>query len=333
MGIARFFAVSILTIISAVNANADELNPAFLGIDETSEFTYDIVWKNPITKGRPLKLEPQFPEDCKSTNSRVVVGPDNAIIATAILKCTAKLQGREIGLAGLNSLRTDVLVRFRSADGSLQALHATPDSPTVSVAAAATRKTVAAVYVRLGVEHILAGTDHLLFVLALVLLTPGFRRLVETITAFTVAHSVTLVCAALGWVSAPPAAIEALIALSILYLAVQLANGTGGEDTTNGRRNWTFAFGFGLLHGFGFAGALMELGLPSGEVPLALFAFNLGIEAGQLLFVIAIVIALMAIRRFAAPIPVRAIVANTIGAISAFWVIQRATQIVEGVFA
>jgi len=181
----------------------------------------------------------------------------------------------------------------------------------------------------LGAEHILTGIDHLMFVLGLLLLVGVRWRLLQAVTAFTVAHSLTLGASALGLVHAPSAMIEALVALSIVYVAGELANRFRGQEPLTARYPWLIAFIFGLLHGFAFAGALADVGLPKDAVPLSLLLFNLGVEAGQLIFVGAAILAILALRPVRARLPAAAdrialrLPPYAIGAFAAFWVLER----------
>jgi hydrogenase/urease accessory protein HupE len=180
-------------------------------------------------------------------------------------------------------------------------------------------------YLKLGVEHILFGIDHLLFVLALLLVTRGTFRLVKTVTAFTVAHSITLGMATLGFVQMPTKPVEAVIALSIVFVAAQIVRTQQGQEGITARAPWVVAFTFGLLHGFGFAGALSEVGLPPGHIPLALLFFNVGVEVGQLLFVAAAMTFMALLRRVRINVPrwVELAPAYAIGSVAMFWVMQR----------
>ena len=220
---------------------------------------------------------------------------------------------------------TDVLVRSVRADGSVQVVRLTPSMPQFAFEATPGSLQVARAYTLLGVEHILRGVDHLLFVLALMLLVRDKWLLVKTITAFTVAHSVTLAAATLGWmrVSQPP--VEAVIALSIVFLAAELAKQGRAEAGLTVRHPWIVAFVFGLLHGFGFAGALREVGLPESDVPLALLTFNIGVELGQLLFIagVLLVLALLGRVRTRSPAWTHAMPAYAIGTMATFWLLQR----------
>ncbi len=220
---------------------------------------------------------------------------------------------------------TDVLVRLERADGTTQVTRLSPSEPSFVVEAAPSAMQVAGTYLGLGVEHILLGIDHLLFVLALLILVEGTRRLVATITAFTVAHSLTLGAATLGFVHVPQTPVEAIIALSIVFVATEIVRSRHGSPGLTQRWPWIVAFTFGLLHGFGFAGALTEIGLPAQAVPLALLFFNVGVELGQLAFIAAVALVMVAARRLALPQPAWAwrVPAYGIGALAAYWTIER----------
>jgi len=237
------------------------------------------------------------------------------------------LIGERIEFAGLQLTITDVLVRVQMHDGTVSTPLVRPNRPWIEIEAAPRLLAVAGAYVLHGIEHILFGFDHLLFVLALILIVRGRKMLLWTITAFTIAHSITLSLATLGvvQVSGPP--VEATIALSILLLACEIVRLQRGEPSMTAQWPWVVAFSFGLLHGFGFAGALTQIGLPQRDIPLALFAFNVGVEMGQLIF-IAAVLGLLAVARYFKPAPIveqRALFATSyaIGALAAFWFIER----------
>ncbi|HVY66742.1 MAG TPA: HupE/UreJ family protein, partial [Gammaproteobacteria bacterium] len=246
------------------------------------------------------------------------------------LHCPGGLGGKQFRVAGLADTQTDVLLRIEHLDGSSSNQRLTRDAPAVTIPERPSALEVVRTYVVLGVEHILLGVDHLLFVLALLLLVRGVRRLVATVTAFTVAHSITLGAATLGFVHVPPAPVEAVIALSILFLASELARRhAGGEADLTERFPWLVAFSFGLLHGFGFAGALSEVGMPAQAVPLALLFFNVGVEIGQLAFIGAVLGVGWLIRRSAlhAPRQWQRLAAYAIGSVAAFWVVERTVAI------
>ncbi len=226
---------------------------------------------------------------------------------------------------GLPASVTDVIARVVRLDGSTQVARLVAARPHFVIEGPQSGIGVSRTYVALGIRHILQGVDHLLFVLALVLVVGRIRRLLVTITAFTAAHSLTLAAATLGWVHVPQAPVEAVIALSIVFVASEIVHGLQGRPGLTARAPWVVAFSFGLLHGLGFAGALAEIGLPAGAIPLALLCFNVGVELGQLLFVAAVWVVLMAIgrARIAWPAWARAVPAYAIGAVAMLWVIER----------
>lgn len=310
-------------LAGATSLQAHELRPGYLEVNETTPNTYQVIWKAPILMGRPLAVEPVFPELCKVSGYENRTGVIGAVVRSTSLACESSLRGERIELAGLDATLTDVLVRVSSNDGSLQALRATPDAPMVELSGDVTAESVAGTYFLLGVEHILFGIDHLLFVLALVLLISGIRRLIETITAFTLAHSITLILASLGLVSLPSAPVEAVIALSIVFLANEIASKQFGATRLSERRPWLIAFVFGLLHGFGFAGALAEIGLPKGDIPTALLTFNLGVEAGQLLFLTGVLALLSIVARLQLRRRFDAVASYVIGITASVWLIER----------
>ena len=250
---------------------------------------------------------------------------DNAMVQTWRISVAEPLAGQMVRIDGLASTMTDALVRIEFIDGGEWIGRLTPGAPQATIPARQDGWAVAATYLKLGVEHIMLGIDHLLFVLALILIAPSTRQLILAITAFTVAHSITLAAATLGFVNVPPPPIEAAIALSIAFVAAEIIRAREGKAGIAARAPWVVAFAFGLLHGFGFAGALSEVGLPAGHIPLALLFFNVGVEIGQLLFV-AVVLALAALFRLAQrPLPRWAALAPPylIGTLAMFWVIQR----------
>ena len=309
------------------SASAHEVHPAYLQLRQTGPETYDLLWKVPaIGEDLRLALYVSLPQQCSNVSEPRGVFSGGSYTERWSARCTEGLAGRAIRIAGLSRSTADVLVRVERLDGSAQDARLTPASPSFVVEAASTAAQLAAAYFGLGVEHILLGPDHLLFVLALVLLVRNWKCLVWTITAFTAAHSLTLATATLGWVRVPGPPVEACIALSIVLVAAELTR-ESGRSSLAARWPWLVAFAFGLLHGFGFAGALSQIGLPQHAVPLALLFFNVGVEAGQLLFiasVLAIAAAAMRVKRglefpgWSLRVP-----AYAIGTLAAFWVIQR----------
>jgi len=226
---------------------------------------------------------------------------------------------------------TDALVRIEFLDGHVWLEKLTPDAPEAAIPAEQSSLEVAWTYLLSGIEHILFGFDHLLFVSSLMLIVRDWRMLVKTITAFTVAHSITLTCATLGWATLPSAPVETMIALSIVLVGAEATRLERGETSLTITWPWIVAFVFGLLHGFGFAGALVEVGLPRGDIPLALVSFNLGVEVGQLMF-IATIVAIVAVAKRLVAIPRQAVIASAygIGTIAAFWSVERLDAMLTG---
>jgi hydrogenase/urease accessory protein HupE len=244
------------------------------------------------------------------------------------------LTGQAISIEGLSGTSTDVLVRIESLGGAIQTERLSPTKTNFVVQSAPGASEVATTYLRLGIEHILFGFDHLLFVLALVILIGNWRRVALTVTAFTIAHSITLAAATLGVVDVPRPPVEAAIALSIVVVAAEIVIARRGDPSLAARWPWVVAFCFGLLHGFGFAGALADVGLPHHAIPIALLFFNLGVEIGQLIFVAAVLTAggllRSAIARYLEPPLVRRTVhsldvtaAYAIGIVAAYWLLER----------
>jgi hydrogenase/urease accessory protein HupE len=318
-------ALALAVIGVASPTAAHELRPAYLELTETSPDRYAVLWRVPASGDRRLALYLHLPPSCTVLTEPAGRIADGSYFERWQAECPGGLKGETIAVDGLRSSLTDALARVAWSDGTMEVARLTPEQPTHTLRGSQTVLEVARAYLLLGVEHILGGIDHLLFVLALMLLIREPWMLVKTITAFTLAHSITLAGAALGWFSLPQAPVEAVIALSIAFVASELLRQRPGERRLSQAYPWVIAFVFGLLHGFGFAGALKEIGLPQGDVPLALLAFNFGVEAGQLLFVAAVVAlwrSLTALTR-APPEPVRFVLAYAIGTAATVWLIER----------
>jgi hydrogenase/urease accessory protein HupE len=320
----------LLLLFQSAPAAAHEIRPAYLDMRETTPDVFAIVWKVPALGDRRLSLYARLPDECTANTEPATSFDGGAYIERWTAACDGGVKGRDITIDGLRSTMTDALVHITYRNGTTEILRVKPDVPTVIVAGAQTGLEVAATYFRLGVDHILSGFDHLLFVLALMLLIHNPWTLAKTITAFTLAHSITLAVAALGYFSLPQKPVEATIALSIAFVASELTKIKPGERRLSESYPWMVAFGFGLLHGFGFAGALKEIGLPQVDVPLALLTFNLGVEAGQMLFVAAVLISFRSITVLVTvPIgPARLTAAYLIGTMAAGWLITRLTGFV-----
>lgn len=315
---------------TAPKAPAHEIRPALLEISERVPGQFDVIWKVPTRGDRVLGLEPLLPP------SLVPVGPPSshavpgALIEYSTYRGDARsLVGESVSIRGLSGVQTDALLRIKFLDGTTHSAILRPGSPTFQIPDRATKGEIALSYGRMGVSHILGGVDHLLFLLALLIIVSGFGRLLKTITAFTVAHSLTLGLATLGFVHVPPAPTEAVISLSILFLALEIVRMRSGEVTFTQRRPWLVAFAFGLFHGLGFAGALSQVGVPAHEVPLALLMFNVGVEAGQVFFLVAVVGVFAGLRRVPLPMPQGTwrLMPYTIGGLAAFWTIQRVISV------
>jgi hydrogenase/urease accessory protein HupE len=325
MGFLRILALILCLIGFASSAHADELRSGYLELTQRSASGWRMVWKAPIKGGLASNAIPTLPKFCSVTlaNRALLNG---AVVAVSDVACAGDLAGQKVGLTGLDATFTDALVRIAPLSRPVQAARLTPDAPMAEIAIKAETAQVAKTYFALGVEHILAGFDHLLFVLSLVLLLTNGWQIAKAVTAFTVAHSITLIATSLHLLSVPRQPVEVCIALSIIFLAVEIVKSHPSTPRLSERIPWVVAFAFGLLHGFGFAGALAEIGLPEGEVPTALLTFNLGVEAGQLLIVGAGLILLALIRRIAAArlSAARGAMAYAIGSVAAFWLIERA---------
>ena len=316
----------LVTVLSASVSVADEIRPAYLELKESNNNIFTVLWKVPAKGDKKLSLEVQLPDNCKNKTQ-----PSAQLINAAYIKrwavvCEDGLVGKTISIAGLESTNTDVLLRLEFSEGASLSAHLTPTKRSYQISAEASSIQIIATYTWLGIEHILLGIDHLLFVFALLLIVNGKRRMLWTITAFTLAHSITLAGATLGFVYVPQQPVEAIIALSILFLAMEIVHGKRGRPGAAARWPWLVAFVFGLLHGFGFAGALAEVGLPQQAIPLALVFFNVGVELGQLLFVATVLLLTSALHRLKQPKLLdwaETAAVYSIGGLSSFWLFER----------
>jgi hypothetical protein len=322
----RALLVLVLLATFAPSLFAHEVRPAYLELRQTGPETYDVLWKVPgLGQNLRFGLYVELPAGCTNVSEPRSSMVNNAFTERWSVTCSGRLTGGTIRIAGLSATMTDVLVRLERLDGSMQVARLTPSAPSFVVAAAPRAWDVVRTYSVLGVEHILTGIDHLLFVLALLIITRGGWKLVKTVTAFTLSHSLTLTAATLGLVHVPQAPVEAVIALSIVFVAAEILRQHRGLEGITARAPWVVAFSFGLMHGLGFAGGLSDAGLPTGHIPTALLFFSLGVETGHFLF-IGMVLALIALaRRTEIPAPrwARPVPAYAIGSVAMFWVIQR----------
>lgn len=305
---------------------AHELQPSSLALKQLSGERYELIWRAPIYYNEPHPAKLQLPEHWQMLVEPTVRQlPDSAVHRYLVTVPDGGMDGSMIRFIGLEATITDVFARITWLDGTQTTAMARPGKPWLEIVTELSAWQVAGDYTILGVDHILFGFDHLSFVLALLLLVQGTKRLVITVTSFTLAHSITLAGATLGVARLPGPPVEATIALSILFLASELVRVNRGRASLTAQYPWVVAFVFGLLHGFGFAGALTEVGLPQNEVPLALLMFNVGVELGQLMFVAAILTLMAVMHRLRSHWPewVRQLPAYGIGSVAAFWLIER----------
>lgn len=303
--------------------SAHEVRPAYLRIQQVSQTEFTTVWRVPARGDLRLAIYLEMPAHCQSREEPLTWNDGSVQVEESSWHCPDGLSGHAIRISGLTGVMTDALARYERLDGTTQVARLSPAADVFIVAESVSWGQVVRTYFVLGLEHILLGIDHLLFVLALLILVPNVRTLVWTVTAFTLAHSVTLALATLGVVNVPQKPVEAVIALSILFVATEIVHWRDGRPGITRRWPWLVAFTFGLLHGFGFAGALSEIGLPENAIPLALLFFNLGVEAGQLLFIAAAMIAWVTLRRVRWPRWAWRLPVYGIGTMAAFWTIER----------
>jgi hydrogenase/urease accessory protein HupE len=319
----RFLLLFLIMLMPLYTA-AHEIRPAYLQIIQVDEFTYEVYWKVPSMGDAVPKIQPVFPESFSLEATKAPNQIPGSVIYYFQMTSDEGLQGQRIFIQGLNKTLIDVLVTVAYLNGEKATLLLQADKDSGILPGETKVSDVIQTYTVLGIEHILLGIDHLLFVLALIMITKGKWRILKTITSFTLAHSITLSLAALGLVKFPGPPVEAVIALSIVFLAMEILKNLKGEATLTSKKPWIVAFTFGLLHGFGFAGALSDIGLPQTEIPLALAFFNIGVELGQIIFVM-VMLLLIYLLNFKKHWPgyLRKAPAYAIGSLAAFWMIQR----------
>ena len=305
------------------------LQPGYLELRLLDDDLYAAVWKTPQIKSRPMAISAVLPESCDARTPGESIWDGTAYVARWTTRCAGGIEGGVIRIDGLDQTRTDVLVRFDFGNGESGSHRLTPGDSSFAIPTVPNRLEVVQTYLMLGFEHILSGIDHLVFVLALLILVRGKRRLIVTVTAFTLAHSLTLAGATLGFIHLPGPPIEASIALSIMFVASEILHSRKGRPGLTERYPWVIAFVFGLLHGFGFAGALAQIGLPQASIPIALLFFNVGVEIGQLFFIACVFVAVVIARQFTRDVDLKrmawakAIPPYVIGSLAAFWTLQR----------
>lgn len=317
---------TLLLLTSVTLSHADEIRPGYLELKENSNNLFSVLWKVPAKGNAKLSLKPKLPDSCVDKTQASTKLVNAAFIERWLVSCEGGLQNRTVSITGLELTSTDVLLHLEFLDGTSHAAQLTPANRFYEIPAEASSSEVIKTYTWLGIEHILLGFDHLLFVFALLLIVKNIRRLLLTITAFTIAHSITLAGATMGFVHVPQQPVEAIIALSILFLAVEIINEKNGYSGAAAKWPWLVAFIFGLLHGFGFAGALAEVGLPQQAIPLALIFFNVGVELGQVAFVAVVLFLAWVLHKLKQPAlleKAETIAIYSIGSLSSFWLFER----------
>jgi hypothetical protein len=327
-------AVALLALTVALpEARAHETRPIYLELKETAPGQFSVLYRTPVLSGMRLPVALKLPEGVRNLEEPDVQELTDSLLERRRIDAgPAGLAGKRIEFPGLQLTITDVLVRVERLDGTTATELVRPPRPWFEIAAPRGTLATALVFLAQGIEHILLGADHLLFVLGLLAIVRMPWMLVKTITAFTVAHSITLAIATVGYASVPAAPLNAAIALSILFLGPEIVRAWRGESSFTIRHPWVVAFAFGLLHGFGFASGLTALGLPQREIPLALLAFNVGVEIGQLAFVALVLLLARAFKVLQVhwPRAVELLPAYVVGSLGAFWTIQRVALMVEG---
>ena len=321
-----------LVLTGTSSGRADEFKPAYLQLTQVDQDTYDVLWKVPaIDEATTLKVKPQFPDTTEARTPVRGTFSRGVMVQRWRIRVPGGLDGRPVIFSQLSETRIDVLARLVRLDGSVQLERILPVSPRFVAKPSPGSLDVVTTYTALGVQHILTGFDHLLYVLGMLILVGGWRRIILTMSAFTATHSLTLTAATLGWVHVPQRPVEACIALSILFVAREIVQVHRGRPGITARWPWLVSFTFGLMHGFGFAGALAEVGLPQSSIPTALLFFNVGVEIGQLLFV-GTVLTVIAVGwraaqrlRVSQPAWLWRLAPYAIGGLASFWLVERVT--------
>ncbi len=318
---------ALLLVGFAPGAYAHPLTPALLELHERADGRVEVSWKTGTLLAPGTTLRPVLPPACRALGDPVSrpSQTDASVIATWAVRCPNGLVSRRVGVAGLDPASSQALLRITLDDGRIIQSVLTPGQPAVTIPARPRLFDLARRYGSLGVRQILTAPDHLLFILGLLLLVTAMRPLAWTITGFSVGHSLTLAPAVLGIATAPPGPTELAIALSVLVLALELSR-PARSPTLIRRFPWAIACAFGLFHGLGFAAALGEAGLPAGEVPLALGAFNIGIEVGELAFIALALAVWVGLRHAPITFPrwITRVPVYAMGSIAVFWSLQRA---------
>ena len=329
---AGWLIAAFIVVVAAARAEAHETRPGFLELRQRGPDTFTFLWKKPSGGEIEIYIAPLVPAGCDLGTAGNQALTPGALVVRGTLTCAGGIHGRTLVIDGLESTITDVIVRVHHADGRLENHLLKPVNPQVTLGVETTWWERRLTYLRLGVEHILLGVDHLLFVLGLLLIVADRWMLVKTITSFTLAHSITLAIATLGHASAPLPPLNAAIALSILFLGPEIVRYWRGESSLTIRHPWTVAFLFGLLHGFGFAIGLTAMGLPQPEIPAALLLFNVGVEIGQVGFVVLVLVLGRSFQTLEIRWPrfVERLPGYAVGSLGAYWTIQRTIVLLGG---
>jgi len=323
----RHWTIAVVLMLTwGATVRADVFRPAYLELRQTSADTYDVMWKVPA-QGDTLRLviHVVFPEGTVNLSEPRGHFTGDGFVERWTIRRAGGLANGKVRIEGLPGTVTDVLARVERGDGTTQVVRLLPEQPTFVVEPPTHAVGVAWTYLGLGVHHILTGIDHLLYILAMLFLVKGWRRIVVTMSAFTMTHSLTLTAAALGWVRVPQPPVEACIALSIVFVAREIVQAYRGQPGLTAQWPWVVSFTFGLMHGFGFAGALAQVGLPDRAIPVALLFFNVGVEIGQLIFVVAALGLFVLFMKLPKAWPrwAEAVPGYSIGAVAMFWVVER----------
>ncbi len=324
--------IALLLLVKFSSAQAHEARPAYLEIKETSPGQFSVLWRTPVLAGMQLPIVLKLPDSVRNLKEPIVMELADSLVERRTIAAGPKgLAGERIEFPGLQLTITDVFIRVEMLDGRKWTAIARASQPWVEIAAAQSKLQLAGMYLWQGWRHILFGVDHLLFVLGLMLIVKDRWTLLKTITAFTVAHSITLGIATLGYARVPLPPLNTAVALSILFLGPEIVRTWRGETSLAIRYPWVVAFLFGLLHGFGFATGLSTAGMPGAEIPVALLFFNVGVEVGQLFFVLLI----LGLERSFRTLEIRwprwaeALPGYTVGGLGAFWTLQRAMMMFQ----
>jgi hydrogenase/urease accessory protein HupE len=325
--------IALLLTSSTESVEAHRLQPAYLEINEQGPGKFSILWKRPLVGNKPMNIYPRLPSSCRNLTEPVVqLSPSGSVERWIVASGESGMTNETIVIDGLSATQTDVLVRIYYIEGAEETHLLRPASASAVVGGVPSSTERIIAYLQLGIQHIVMGVDHLLFVLGLLLIVQSRWILLKTITSFTLAHSITLGIATLGYASVPLPPLNAVIALSILFLGPEIVRSWRGGTSLTIRHPWVVAFAFGLMHGFGFATGLTNLGLREAEIPLALLLFNLGVEIGQVGFVMLVILLERSFRVLEIHWPrwVRLAPGYTVGSLGAYWTIQRTVILIGG---